>query len=183
MPIQSYFLIQSKIRFSNDELDLRIYFKPAWKAVTVYVEIVASLIIAISFIWNTNILSYPKKNIWSNICVLSISEISLFRLVHPTLNVTMSCCVKSYILVKSGKKNYQTFVGTYCPTRTDRTRYEPNKDEVGFSEVYFCKTTWSTPLTVLLTIFAVQISSLVTKNLLDVQVIVWMLVVLLVMRH
>jgi hypothetical protein len=130
------------------------YCKLAWNPMNVYVEIVASLIIVISFIWNTNILSHPKKNIWS---VLSITEISLFWLVHPTLNVTMSCCVTPYILVKSGKKNYQSFVGTYCPILTGRTRYAPYKDDVGFSEINFCKTTLSTALTVLLAIFAVQV--------------------------
>jgi len=46
------------------------------------------------------------------------------------------------------------------------------RDGVGFSEINFCKTTWFTALTVPLTIFAVQISSLATTNLLDVQFIV-----------
>lgn len=102
---QSYFLIQIKIKFSNDGRDLRQILQACMECNEyIYVEIVASLIIVISFVWNTNILSHPKKNIWSNICVLSITEISLFWLVYPTLNVTMSCCVTPYILVKSGKK-------------------------------------------------------------------------------
>jgi hypothetical protein len=50
----------------------------------------------ISFILNTNILSHPKKNIWSNICVLSIIEISFFWLVQPTLWYYVLLCDAFY---------------------------------------------------------------------------------------
>jgi hypothetical protein len=85
------------------------YCNSTWNTINIYVVIETPLIIVISFIGSANVLSPPKKKIWNYIYIyIYIYDINyrnrLILTSKPSLNVTMSCCVTPYILLKSGKK-------------------------------------------------------------------------------